>query len=195
MKTRTLGLAALALMPAPVARATVYAPDPLPVCEHVDTEVATNFPIRCGTRGLSHSKVVASFVATATNGFEVAFGKDADGDGRLSSREAEHAVGWDCGHWFVRGPEAAFTRVGGEGTLGERVSLQWVVDIGGGRARKALFVVEGEEIVWERERARNENWLFNPEWDTARVTVRGVDGASERLAIGLTCDGFVFEVK
>lgn len=195
MKTLTLGLAALALVPAPIAQAKVYAPGPLPPSDCADTEVSTNFPACFGTRGLSRFKIEADFVATASNAFEVAFGKDRDGDGRLSAREAEHAVGWDCGSWFVQGSGTAFSRAGGADTLGTRVSLDWTVELGGGRARKALLDVEGEEIVWDRERARSESWLFDPEWDTARVTVRGVEGASERLSVALSCDGFVFSIK
>lgn len=195
MKTLKTGLMALTLTAAQFAQAKVYTPAPLPPSGYADTEVSTNFPACFGTRGLSRFKVEASFVATASNAFEVAFGKDRDGDGRLSAREAEHTVGWDCGRWFMRGPERGFTRTGGEETLGERVSLDWTVELGGGRARKALLAVEGEEIVWERDQARGEGWLFDPEWDMARVTVRGVEGVSERLSVGLLCDGFVFTIK
>jgi hypothetical protein len=39
--------------------------------------------------------------ATPSNGVEVVFGRDADGDGLLSRTEEAMSVGYDCGEWTV----------------------------------------------------------------------------------------------
>ena len=39
--------------------------------------------------------------ATPSNGVEVVFGHDADGDGLLSRTEETMSIGYDCGEWKV----------------------------------------------------------------------------------------------
>ena len=74
----------------------------LPQAEFADTEASTNFTFAVG--GGSKRRLVFSLElqASPSNNVEVAIGRDADEDGRLSLDEAALSVGYDCGEWFVR---------------------------------------------------------------------------------------------
>ena len=72
--------------------------------------------------GKDFIKVSMSFNASPSNSLSVAFGADADGDGRLSLREQAAALGWDNGAWFVRRPGAsAWERLEEAGAAGPRL--------------------------------------------------------------------------
>ena len=69
--------------------------------EFADSEVTTNIPVnvfRSDVRGLD---VSVELCATPSNNVQVAFGRDADGDGVLAPEESDLVVGWDCGRWFA----------------------------------------------------------------------------------------------
>ena len=73
----------------------------LPPVSFADAETSTNVPFAVGRDGARLLAFTLSCRATPTNGVEVAFGRDADSDGALGVEEADFAVGWDCGAWFV----------------------------------------------------------------------------------------------
>ena len=69
--------------------------------EFADTEVTTNIPVnvfRSDVRGLN---VSVELCATPSNNVQVAFGRDADGDGVLAPEESDLVVGWDCVRWLA----------------------------------------------------------------------------------------------
>ena len=81
--------------------ATTFAINTMPETAHDDTEVVTNHSF---TAMRSDSRVFSFMLeldATPSNNVEVAFGRDADGDGVLSRFEATMRVGWDCGVWEI----------------------------------------------------------------------------------------------
>ncbi len=77
--------------------ATTFAVNTMPETAHDDTEVVTNHSFSA----ICFDSRVFSFTleldASSSNNVEVAFGRDADGDGVLSRFEATMRVGWDCG--------------------------------------------------------------------------------------------------
>ena len=81
--------------------ATTFAVNAMPEAAHDDTEVVTNHSFSA----ICFDSRVFSFTleldATPSNNVEVAFGRDADGDGVLSRFEATMRVGWDCGVWEI----------------------------------------------------------------------------------------------
>ena len=84
----------------------------LPLSPFADTEISTNIAFAAyGPRQRRFTYELA-FDAAPSNNFEVAFGRDGDGNGKLSRDEADFTVGWDCGEWFAR---VALVRVGTNG--------------------------------------------------------------------------------
>ncbi len=66
----------------------------LPSVAHADTEVVTNVPFAAWQEHVGKFTFTLACNATASNNVQVAFGKDADGDGELSLAESELIAGW-----------------------------------------------------------------------------------------------------
>ena len=96
-------MAALMMLNARIAAAcarTIVVP-PGEVPEVVDTEVSTNIPFPAGhdvTRAITLSFALDNCVS---NCVQVAFGKDANGDGVLGADETETLYGWRNGRSFA----------------------------------------------------------------------------------------------
>jgi len=86
--TTTLLAAALAVpsMPPPV---------------YDDCEIVTNCVFVASRQDAKVFSIQMELDATPSNGVEVLFGRDADGDGILSRTEEAMSVGYDCGEWKV----------------------------------------------------------------------------------------------
>ena len=73
----------------------------IPPPEFDDYEVITNCVFDASRQDAKEFAVRIELDATPSNGVEVVFGRDADGDGILSRTEEAMAVGYDCGEWKV----------------------------------------------------------------------------------------------
>ena len=100
---RFLVCALFALCAAGGFGASVMRQSSLPASGFSDTEAVTNVVFSFAEDVARDFSVRLELDATPSNCVEVAFGCDADGDGRLGTAEAELALGWDCGRWFVVG--------------------------------------------------------------------------------------------
>ena len=163
---------------------------PLPV--FADTEAVTNIAVPpLGDK--QRFKVSLDFNASPSNCLTVAFGRDADGDGRLSLREQAVELGWD-GAWFIRRKGvSAWERFGLAGTDGRRhfEAAQWLR-----RARpeqRLALSVDGTPLAFGNG---TDAWLPLSALDggTARVTARGT-GAEGTAEITANADGFTLKLK
>ena len=102
--------------------AALFVPS-MPPPEFADCEVVTNcvFDVSRGDAKMFAVKIELD--ATSSNGVEVVFGRDADGDGRLSRTEEEMSVGYCCDEWQVVNPVTGDT-FSCAGTFG-RTALDW----------------------------------------------------------------------
>ena len=82
-----------------LAAARVVVPS-LPEAATADTEVSTNFPLTINAARLERLTIAVSLDSCVTNEVLVALGADADGDGDLSTDEADVGFGCDCGAWY-----------------------------------------------------------------------------------------------
>ena len=73
----------------------------MPPPEYDDCEVVTNCVFDASRRDAKVFSVQIELDATPSNGMEVVFGHDADGDGVLSRTEEAMSVGYGCGEWMV----------------------------------------------------------------------------------------------
>ena len=73
----------------------------MPPPEYDDCEVVTNCVFDASRNDAKEFAVRIELEATPSNGVEVVFGRDANGDGLLSRAEETMSVGYDCGEWKV----------------------------------------------------------------------------------------------
>ena len=90
----------------------------MPPPEYDDCEVVTNCVFDASRDDAKMFAVKIELDAVPSNGVEVVFGYDADGDGILSRTEETMAIGYDCGEWkvvnLVTGENASLTDRNGE---------------------------------------------------------------------------------
>ncbi len=154
----------------------------LPSVAHADTEVVTNVPFAAWQEHVGKFTFTLACNATASNNVQVAFGKDADGDGTLSLAESELIAGWDCGSWFVQ-----------DGFDGERVAhvgggqtLSWTVTLSERTATPSRIetTVDGSQAFANADAGI----FYDRSWDMLRLTGRGLANSSESVTVQIHPD-------
>ena len=170
----------------------------LPKWDRVDTEVSTNCVLRISPAERRHLSLEMELAATRSNNVQVAFGRDVNTNGILEVREQQLVLGWDCGRWVMR------EGLGGLGSLegleceavdGEVVK-RLEVDVWSlrGEVIRAKWLENGQPLDWGLpEKLPSE--LIDENWNMLRLTVRGVDAASERFRVRVSAVGTVIYVK
>ena len=179
----------LAICVSVAAFAAVVSPT-LPASEWTDREAATNAALPVATwQKRGHFDVQMS-VAAGTNLVQLAFGRDADGDGELSRAETAFVLGRGVGEAFVedvaarmRYAEALPPRTGRRG-LGWRVFLR-----ANGTPTGLIATNETGIAVFPEWRHAPPAWSFDPSWDTVRVVSAGPDDADGRVRVEIGPDG------
>ena len=138
----------------------------LPTSEYADTEVSTNFTFAVREGGGRRLVFSVELPASPLNNVEVAIGRDADCNGRLSLDEAALAVGYDCGEWFVRSAAK------------DSVTCEAVPSSGAFRRTYEI-------------RSRN----VDPSWNLVKVTRRGQSAADFVVAFELVESGFALRLQ
>ena len=187
---RALSTILVALVSA-AACAAVVSPT-LPVAEWPDREATTNAALPVATWQRRGHFDVRMSVAAGTNLVQLAFGRDADGDGELSRAEMALVVGRGLGETFVedvaarmRYAEALPPAVGRRG-LGWRVFLR-----ADGTPTGLIATNEMGVAVFPEWRHAPPAWSFDPSWDMVRVVSAGPDGADGRVRVEIGPDGTV----
>lgn len=146
---------------------------PQPVAPYADTEVSTNFAFSASS---DHTLAVCLSFALdncASNCVQVAFGKDADGNGVLGADEAETLYGWRNGRYFAESRRDG-VRVEEEGDGGTpclfAVNMKLRKDCG--LSRFSVTNGVGTAILTDLS-ANAQDWLYRPDWNMMRVTRRG----------------------
>ena len=164
---------------ASILLATTFAVNTMPETAHDDTEVVTNHSftaIRSDSRVFSFT---LELDATPSNNVEVAFGRDADGDGVLSRFEATMRVGWDCGVWEI--VDCATGDVFSEPGSPGPVSLSWMLNFSPAGVPKSLATSVSGTGVFAALAEHPPQFLFSKEWNMVRVTCRGLDAPNPRI--------------
>ena len=140
----------------------------LPVCEYVDTEVATSLPFRVSLDDASRVEISLSLVATPTNVVEVSIGTDENGDGELSFEETAWTFGYSCGTWFAFDAEM------------EKVVVEAASRSDGARIERTF--------VWRKKD-------LDSAWNLVRVVRRGEVSSDERVEVVGRKPGVVIVVE
>ena len=151
-----------------LAAALVVSTMPPPVYD--DCEVVTNCVFDASRNDAKEFSVRIELDATPSNGVEVVFGRDADGDGILSRTEETMSVGYDCGEWKVMNIVTG-DKFSCSGTSG-RNALDWKLRLNRNRTPRSLTVtVNGQPTFTQL--ATLPPFLFDPTWNAAKVIRRG----------------------
>ena len=175
------------------AAAVALAP---PVVEWADCEAATNAALPSATWQRSGHFDVRMSVAAGTNLVQLAFGRDADGDGELSYEETAFLVGRGIGEAFVEDVAArmryaeALPPTAGRRGLGLRVSLDR-----DGAPTGLVATNETGGTVFSEWRHAPPAFCFDPSWDTVRVVSAGPDDADGRVRVEIGPDGTLFIMR
>lgn len=156
---------------------------------YADTEAVTNVAFSAGAAGDNVFTLALELDATPSNNVEVAFGRDANGNGALDDSEAAFAVGWDCGEWFFRDitVDVADSCAGSCG----RKKLEWDIRLDPSLFPKTLRAhVDGGVLPFPMTAT-----LYDPSWDMARVTARGFVNAEAVLKFGATKEPLVIRIR
>ena len=161
-----------------VLPATISSVGTLPVSPYPDTEVWTNVPFGSVRTDVKSFEVLMRLAGSASNCVQVAFGRDADGDGDLAPDETGLVLGWRAGDWFVEdvpGCRRLRERAAGDApvrVLGLRVLMD---DAYVPRAAS----VTNEAGACFAELSAAPAWLFSADWNLLKATRRGPVPADE----------------
>ena len=161
----------------------------VPAAAFADTESVTNAALPA--RAMASARLVRCTVelaASASNCVEVAFGRDANGNGSLVGDEVSMRLGWDSGAWFLEGGTNRFEAAVAESPTPARLELSLRVDEHGAP-------VAGSCVAFTNLPARPPAWLFSREWDTVRLAVRGFGPRDESVSVRLDADALVMILR
>ena len=194
MNTNTSTLVAVALFPV-MAFGGVLSPLPSPA--YADTEVSAHHRLEQPSAGLRGLDFRLDFSGTPSNNVEVAFGRDADGDGTLAPLETDVVIGWECGRYFIErfrtGERIEETNVG---TNDDIRSLAWRYDVRkGGKIFKAFTASNEVCAAFASVSTNAPSWLYDRNWDLMRLTARGTDVQGERFEVEVRSSGLLINLR
>lgn len=165
------------------ARTIVVPPGAVP--EHADTEVSTNIHFSASSEHAREIEMRFALDGCMSNCVQVAFGKDADGDGVLGADEAETLYGWRNGRYFAESvADGLRVEEPDPGSAASRVlTVNLLLKKGEGLSRFAATNGVGV-AVFTNLSATAQGWLYKPDWNMMRVTRRGPGVPAEWF----TCD-------
>ena len=156
---------------------------PMEVSPFADTEVSTNVAINVDCE--RKCEVALRFAVdgdAASNCIQVAFGRDADGNGVLDEDETETLYGWRAGRYFAESfPDRlrVYERAADASLCDFTVSLQ--LRKGEGLRRFAASDASGAAVLTNLS-ASAQSWLYSPRWNMMRITRRGPGAPREWMA-------------
>ena len=168
----------------------------LPAPEWPDREAATNAALPVATwQKRGHFDVRIS-VAAGTNLVQLAFGRDADGDGELSRAETALVVGRGAGEVFVEDAAVRMRYIEALPPCAGRRGLGWRVFLNAVGAPTGLIATnEAGVAVYPEWRHAPPAFCFNPSWDTVRAVSAGPDDADGRVRVEIGPDGTLFIMR
>lgn len=172
-------LAVIGLVVSAYARTIVMPPQP--VSTYADAEVSTNIAFNTHRSDLKELEFRFAFGCAASNAVQVAFGRDADGDGILSLRETGAVYGWRNGRCFAEDLASGIRHedvMCGNGTDTGRVFTVRMRTTGN-RTPKDFSASGGSVPVLTDLAVSVPVWLYRAEWNLMRITRRGVGAPAE----------------
>ena len=183
------------IMPfAAFARTIVVPPGAVP--EHADTEVSTNMPFVVDGERTREIKMRFALDGCASNCIQVAFGRDADGDGVLGADEAETLYGWRNGRYFAESvTEGLRVEEADSGNVDSRV---FAINLRLKKGEGLRYFTATNDMgvaIFTNLNATVQNWLYKPDWNMMRVTRRGPGVPAEWFSCDLSSHFFYIKLR
>ena len=174
-----------------LAAALVVSTMPPPVYD--DCEVVTNCVFDASRNDAKEFSVRIELDATPSNGVEVVFGRDADGDGILSRTEETMSVGCDCGEWKVVNLTTGdtFYNAGVSG----HVALNWKLRLNGNRTLRSITATTNGQPVFTQLCQSPSQFLFDPTWNAAKIIRRGQSDPNLRVECSVDNEPLVMYIR
>lgn len=159
--------------------ATVFAKDYLvpvwPAAPFPDPEVSTNVAFNVSRNDTRRFGVTLELAGSVSNCVDVAFGRDADGDGDLAPEESDLVLGWSGGVWTLE--DVASDCRHEESAVGtsavRRITFSVATD--GDLVPIRAGITNETGACFTEIAAEAPRWFFRPEWNLMKVTRRGLD--------------------
>ena len=145
-------------------------PGAIPEC--VSTEVSTNIPFNAVRSDVREVRMHFTFEGVSSNCIQVAFGRDADGDGVLYFGETDVVYGWRNGRHFAEDVKAGVRTEEPEAATGRALSVRMRMTKESLPAHFAATNGVGVAVLGDIASSVPE-WIYRPEWNLMRVTRRG----------------------
>ena len=173
--------------------ATALVVPSMPPPEYDDCEVITNCVFDASRGDAKMFAVQIELDATSSNGVEIVFGRDADGDGRLSRTETEMSIGYCCGEWTVVNLTTGdtFSNAGVSG----HVALNWKLRLNGNRTPRSLTATTNGQPVFTQLYQSPPQFLFDPTWNAAKIIRRGQSDPNLRVECSVDNEPLVMYIR
>ena len=165
----------------------------MPPPEYDDCEVVTNCVFDASRDDTKAFSVQIELDATPSNGVEVVFGHDADGDGILSRLEETMTIGYDCGEWKVMNLVTGdkFTCAGTSG----RAAFDWKLRLNANRASRSLTATVNGQSVFTQLNQSPPSFLFDPTWNAAKIVRHGQDDPNPHIVCSVNNEPFLIRLR
>ena len=145
-------------------------PGAVPEC--VSTEVSTNVAFNGSLKDVREVRMHFTFEGVSSNCIQVAFGRDADGDGVLSFGETDTVYGWRNGRYFAENVKTGVRTEEAEIATGRALSVRMRMTKESLPAYFAATNDAGVSVLASFASSVPE-WTYRPNWNLMRVTRRG----------------------
>ena len=145
-------------------------PGAAPEC--ASTEVSTNIAFNAVRGDVRDVRMHFAFDGVPSNCVQVAFGRDADGDGVLSFDETDAVYGWRNGRYFAEDVKAGVRTEEPEAATGRALSVRMRMTKESLPAHFAATNGVGVAVLGDIA-SSVPTWVYRPEWNLMRVTRRG----------------------
>ena len=174
---------------------TIVVPPQL-VSPYADTEVSNNIQFSASSEHAREIEMRFALDGCMSNCVQVAFGKDADGDGVLGADEAETLYGWRNGRYFAESvADGLRVEEPDPGSAASRVlTLNLLLKKGEGLCGFAATNGVGV-AVFTNLSATAQGWLYKPDWNMMRVTRRGPGVPAEWFSCDLSSHFFYIKLR
>lgn len=166
----------------------------LPPSLFADTEVSTNVVVNRRRNDVKAFGVFMELAGSVSNSVQIAFGRDTDGDGNLAPGETALVLGWRANRWFVEDVRKGARHFGPVSAAAAQRFLRMSVRTDDKFVpMRAAFTSEAGACFAALSHPAPA-FLFDREWNLAKVTRRGVappgewcrvDSDYRKLAISL----------
>lgn len=144
----------------------------------VDSEVSTNVAFNAHRSDMKRMEVRMDFVNSDENCVNIAFGRDANGNGDLEPEETEFVIGRRQRRYFVEDVISGNRHVVANGTQAKDCGfLKLSIVMDAHFAPKSMALECGAGPVSADVGAQP--WMFKRSWDLVKITRRGTNAALE----------------